>query len=135
MRRFILIAAGAALWLLASFGALAAGTRDPLQIPLRQYGAMLAAALLGGFVSWYARVRRGQAVVSVFNIVGEMTTSAFAGLLCFWTCQAAGVDLTYTIVAVAVSGHMGTRAIALAERQLQRRLGLLDDDKKGEGGA
>jgi hypothetical protein len=92
MRNAILIAAGAALWLLAACGALAAGTRDPLELPLRQYGAMLAAALLGGFVSWIGRVRAGQAAITVFSFVGEMCTSAFAGLLCFWTLEAWGID-------------------------------------------
>jgi hypothetical protein len=134
MRRLILIAAGAALWLLVACSALAAGERDPLQVPLKHYAVMLGAALLGGFVSWYGRVRSGKAVVSVFNLVGELATSAFAGLLAFWACQAAEIGLNYTIVAVAVSGHMGTRAIALAELRLQKRLGLLDEGKKGESG-
>lgn len=134
MRRLILIGAGAALWLLVACSALAAGERDPLQIPLNVYAAMLSAALLGGFVSWFGRVRRGQAVVSVFNIVGEMATSAFAGLLAFWTCQAMGLGLTSTILVVAVAGHMGTRAIALAERRLQEKLGLKDGKEGGDRG-
>lgn len=106
----------------------AAGERDPLDLPLRQYGWMLAAALFGGFVSLYGRVKAGKVAISVFNVVGEMATSAFAGLLAFWGCQAMGIGQGYTIIAVAVSGHMGTRAIALAEKRLQERLGMRDDD-------
>lgn len=103
------------------------GGRDPLDLPLRQYGAMLAAALLGGFVSWVGRVRAGQAAVTVFSFVGEMCTSAFAGLLCFWTFEAMGIDRLYTIACVGVAGHMGTRAIVLAERRLQAKLGIKED--------
>jgi hypothetical protein len=123
----------ASLVLTLSAAAHAAGTRDPLELPLRQYGAMLAAALLGGFVSWIGRVRAGQAAVTAFSFVGEMCTSAFAGLLCFWTFEAWGIDRLYTIAAVGVAGHMGTRAIVLAERRLQAVL-KIKEGQEGERG-
>ena len=129
MRRLVDAVAGLALFLNMSV-AQAASERDPLELPLKQYGAMLAAALLGGFVSWIGRVRTGAAAVTVFGFVGEMCTSAFAGLLCFWTFEAWGIDRLYTIAAVGIAGHMGTRAIVLAERRLQQKLGIRD----GEGG-
>lgn len=121
-------AACMALAMCASMPVHAAGERDPLELPLRQYGAMLAAALLGGLVSWISRVRAGQAAVTVFSFVGELCTSAFAGLLCFWICEAWGVDRLYTIACVGVAGHMGTRAIVLAERRLQAKLGLKEEE-------
>ncbi len=124
-------AACAALALCACMPAHAADTRDPLELPLRQYGAMLAAALLGGFVSWVGRVRAGQAAITVFSFVGEMCTSAFAGLLCFWTFEAWGIDRLYTIAAVGVAGHMGTRAIVLAERRLQAVLKIKEEGGNG----
>jgi hypothetical protein len=91
---------------------------------LRQYGATLAVALLGGLVSWYAKVRKGElSPWSLMNLIGELSTSAFAGLLCFWLCEWAGFDGLITGALVGISGHMGTRGIALFEAWAQSRFG------------
>lgn len=98
--------------------------RDPLSTPLRQYGFMLATALLGGLVSWVAKVRKGEiAAWNLMQLVGELCTSAFAGLMCFWLCQAAGLQIAWTVPLVGIAGHMGTRAIALFEDFAERRWG------------
>lgn len=98
--------------------------KDPLAYPMSQYLAMLGAALLGGFVSWYAKVRRGElAGWNVMHLVGELATSAFAGLLCFWLCESAGTPQLVTISLVGISGHMGTRAISAFEQFAQRKWG------------
>lgn len=125
MRRLITLCAGAALWLLGSGCARAAGERDPLEIPLRQYGLVLGAALLGGLVSWIGRVRAGQtAAANLMGLVGELATSAFSGLIAFWLCEASGLSPLMTATAAGIAGHMGTRAILVLERELQRRAGI-----------
>lgn len=102
----------------------AAGERDPLQVPLKQYGLMLAIAVLGGLVSWYAKVRRGElAPWNVMQLTGELCTSAFAGLLAFWVCEYMGVPPTLQAALVGVAGHMGTRAISAFEDFAQRKWG------------
>lgn len=96
--------------------------RGPLDTPLKVYGVMLGAALLGGFVSWYGKVKRGEIPgYSVFHLVGELATSALAGLLCFWLCDGFGVNQMITAAATGVCGHMGTRAIAFFEDSMAKR--------------
>jgi LydA family holin superfamily III len=107
-----------------------AQTKDPLSYPLKQYGFMLATALLGGLVSWYAKLRKGEVSAwSVNHLVGELATSAFAGLLCFWICESAGFNPLITASLVGIAGHMGTRAITAFEGFAQRKWGT--DAPKG----
>lgn len=113
--------------LLAFFAALhisanAAPNSDPLELPMKQYGLVLAVALLGGVVSFYAKVRAGHvAAWNVFHLIGEMATSAFAGLLAFWICSYLDTPQLLTVAVVGIAGHMGARAIALFEHWAQRR--------------
>ena len=109
----------------ASAAAAAAGERDPLSIPLREYGLVLGTALLGGFVSWVRRVRAGHTHArDLMGLVGELCTSAFSGLLAFWCCGALGVSPMMTAVTTGIAGHAGTRALQMIERELQRRAGI-----------
>jgi len=113
-----------ALLAMHAMNALAAD-RDPLEIPLREYGAMLAIAVLGGLVSWYAKVRAGQVhVFNVFHLIGELATSAFAGLLAFWFSESMGTPQLITICLVGVAGHMGARAIGVFEDWAAKRWGV-----------
>jgi hypothetical protein len=99
-----------------------AQAKDPLNYPLKQYGFMLATAVLGGLVSWYAKVRKGEVSAwGVNQLVGELATSAFAGLICFWGCEAMGLQQIWTAPLVGIAGHMGTRAITAFEEFAQRR--------------
>lgn len=96
--------------------------KDPLRYSLRDYGLILAVALLGGLVSWYAKVRRGEIPgYSVMQLIGELATSAFAGLISFWLCEWAGFPQLLTVAMVAISGHMGTAAIQQFEKFAARR--------------
>jgi len=121
MRRTI-----AALALALGISQAAAGTenKSPLDYPLSQYGLMLSTALLGGLVSWWAKVRKGEASAwALHTLIGELCTSAFAGLLAFWLCEWAGTPQLLTVSLVGIAGHMGTRAIAAFETWAQTRLG------------
>ena len=55
--------------------------------------------------------------------VGEIATSAFAGLITFWLCEAAQFNPLVTAALVGISGHMGSQAIYQLERWAQTRLG------------
>lgn len=94
--------------------------KDPLNYPLKQWAFTLALALIGGMVNWYAKVRKGDlAAHNLQALVGELATSAFAGVLAFFTCEAMGLQPLYTAAIVGVSGHMGTRAIDWMEGVLK----------------
>lgn len=99
-----------------------AETKDPLSYPAKQYGFVLGLAMVGGLVSFYARVRKGEVMaLNVTQLVGELTTSAFAGLLCFWLCELSGAPPLLAACLVGVAGHMGTRAISAFEAYAMRR--------------
>ncbi len=104
----------------------AAPHSDPLELPLKQYALVLAVALLGGIVSFYSKVRAGSvAAWNVFHLIGEMATSAFAGLLAFWICAYVDLAPLLTAAIVGIAGHMGARAISAFERWAQKRAGSL----------
>ena len=79
----------------------------------------------GGVVSFLGKVRTGAArPFNLVEFVGELTTSAFSGLLTFWGCEAAEIDPLWTAVLVGISGHMGARTLYQIELLVQRRLGV-----------
>lgn len=97
--------------------------RDPLNYPLRHYGFILGMSLLGGFAGWYAKVRKGElSSASIFALVGEMATSALAGLGAFFLCDHFDIPIGPTGAIAGLAGYMGGRAIELAERLLQERI-------------
>ncbi len=96
--------------------------KDPLDYSLRTYGLMLGVALLGGFVSWYTKVRKGELPPwSLNHLVGELATSALAGLLCFWMCEWAGFQPLLTAALTGIAGHAGTRSISAFEEWAAKR--------------
>lgn len=102
--------------------------KDPLDYSLRQYGIVLLFALLGGLVSFVSKVRAGKVRgFAVLHLIGELATSALAGLLMFYFCEWIGLPKLLTICLVGVFGHMGTRGIALFEQWAERRFGALAD--------
>ncbi len=122
--RHILIMLLLCLHLLAPIAAQAqaAASKGPLDVSLKQYGFFLAIALLGGFVSWFGKVRRGElAAANLMHLIGELCTSAMAGLLAFWVMQWLGTPDMLQAAVVGVSGHMGTKAVVWAEDVLKRR--------------
>lgn len=99
-----------------------ANARSPLDISLKQYGLVLGAAILGGLVAWYNKVRAGVIPTwSINHLIGELCTSAFAGLLCFWICEWAGFPLLLTAPLTGIVGHMGTRGISMLEQWAAQR--------------
>lgn len=124
MRRYILllILYGAIMLHLLPSWAATATDKDPLAYPLAQYGIVLALAIFGGAVSWWAKVRAGQlGMWSLTHLIGELATSAFAGLLTFWASEAAGLPQLVTICLVGIAGHMGARAIGMFEAWASKR--------------
>ncbi len=108
--------------------------KDPLDYSLRQYGIVLVFALLGGLVSWVSKVRAGKLrAFQMLHLVGELATSALAGLLMFYFCEWLGLPKLLTICLVGVFGHMGTRGIALFEQWAERRFAALSADDQPRG--
>jgi predicted CDP-diglyceride synthetase/phosphatidate cytidylyltransferase len=95
--------------------------KDPTHYALLTYAWVVALSLLGGVVSFARKVREG--VSRRFNVsefIGELVTSAFAGLITFWLCEWAVVHPLLTAALVGISGHMGSRAIFKLEQFAER---------------
>lgn len=100
----------------------AAGERNPFDYSVITYLWVLGISAFGGFVNFSRKMREGQ--VRIFNFtefIGELVTSAFAGLLTFWLCESADINRLLAAVMIAVSGHMGSRAIFGLERWMEAR--------------
>ncbi len=84
---------------------------------------MVGVAVLGGLVSFYQKVRAGRArPMNITELLGEIVTSAFAGLITYWICRFYGVNEYLMAAGVAISGHMGARAIFIAEQWIESKL-------------
>jgi hypothetical protein len=97
--------------------------KDPTSYSLLTYSWVFLLAALGGVVNFMRKLQVG--AVRPFNIVefvGELFTSAFAGIITFWLCEASHIDPLITAALVGVSGHMGSRAIFALENWLKGRL-------------
>lgn len=125
-----LVAVVLALWF--TVAAAADVPRDPFAaLSLRQYAAVLAMTLLGGFVGWYTKVRKGEVKASnLFALIGEMATSALSGWAAFFICDHFAVPLGMTAAVCGMAGYMGGRLIDRAERLVQQHI----DRKFGQTG-
>jgi hypothetical protein len=94
----------------------------PTDFSLITYLWVWGLAIMGGIVSYHQKVRRGNAKYSIAEFLGEVVTSAFAGVLTFYLCQASGIGQLLTAALVGVSGHMGSRALAILERMLKDKI-------------
>lgn len=96
--------------------------KDPTSYSLITYAWVFLLAILGGVVNFVRKLQQGH--VRVFNFVefiGEIVTSAFAGVITFWLCENANMSPLLTAAFVGVSGHMGSRAIFMAENWLKSK--------------
>lgn len=96
--------------------------KSPETYSFLTYGWVFALAILGGIVSFMRKLQLGH--TRVFNLVefiGEIVTSAFAGVITFWMCEHSGLSPLVTAAFVGISGHMGSRAIFMAEGWLTKQ--------------
>jgi len=98
-------------------------TQDPTSWKAATWGLGLGMALAGGFVNWCGRVRVGTTrVFNLVELVGELFTSGFVGLMMFMLLIGYDVPIGVAAAASGVSGHMATRLLFLIERVIEARL-------------
>lgn len=122
------------LLLLVAFGAIAvaavavAATSKPPEGPfdlalMATYSWVVGIAGIGGLASFHGKVRRGEARwVNISEVLGELVTSSLAGLLTYWLCRATPINEFVAAAMIGVSGHMGSRAMFMLEKALERWL-------------
>jgi hypothetical protein len=102
-------------------------TKDPTSYTWITYGWVLMLSILGGFVSFARKLSTEQAHPwNIAEFVGEVATSAFAGLITFYLCQAANLSGLITAALVGITGHMGSRAIFQIEQSLRNRFHIFE---------
>ena len=98
-----------------------------LQLVPMGFAALLAA--LGGAVQYFNKIDRHGLPFSLTKFLVEICTSGFVGIVSFELCDSAGFSWQLTAAMVAISGHMGARALILIENNIVRRL----ENGYGEG--
>jgi len=96
--------------------------KDPTSYTWLAYLWVVFLSVWGGVVSYVQKVKNG--IIhrfSVTELVGELVTSAFMGVLTFWLCEWARLSPLLTAAFVGVSGHMGSRGLFLLEQALRKR--------------
>jgi hypothetical protein len=93
---------------------------------------VLLLSMWGGVVSFAGKVKRGETRwLNIMELAGEIFTSGFVGCLTFLICESAGINPLLTAFFVGLSGHMGTRALFMFEKFMEKlakkRLEALDD--------
>lgn len=113
---------------LAVFDALAQTTTrgGPFDLALiGTYAWVTAIAALGGLASFHRKVRDGEARwLNITELLGELVTSAVAGLLTYWMCRYAEINEWLAAALIGVSGHMGSRAIFMLEKWWSQKFGI-----------
>lgn len=82
----------------------------------------------GGAVSHFQNNRKQAKPFNWRELLFDLVTSSFAGLLTYLFCQAAHIEGPMGAMLVAISGHMGTRAIASLQNVYERIIGSKSDD-------
>lgn len=93
---------------------------------LRQFMPYLTTFFLstwGGVVNHITTLRSGRKKFQLKELIFDLVISTFAGLITFYFCRSAGISETMQAVLIAISGHMGTRAIAGFETVYRRIIG------------
>lgn len=99
--------------------------KDPTTYSWITYSWVALLSAWGGAVSFIRKRQAG--MIRPFNIVefiGELFTSALAGIITFWLCEWSGVDPLVTAALVAISGHMGSRALFQFEKWAETKFPL-----------
>lgn len=83
----------------------------------------------GGTVAYIQRLKIKTRPFSYKELLYDIIISSFAGYLTYLFCLYAGVPGPVASLLIAISGHMGARALAKFERLRDTILGFKDDER------
>lgn len=97
--------------------------KDPLSYELATYAWITVLTSVAGFISFLRKVREGiSRPFNMIELIGEIVTSGFVGVLTFWLCEAGNLTPLLTAFLVGIAGHMGSRMIFLFEKCVEIRM-------------
>jgi hypothetical protein len=95
--------------------------KDPNNYTWITYAWVVGLSVLGGIASFWRKMREG--VVRRFNItelIGEIFIAMFTGIVTFYMCESSGITQPMTSALVALSAHMGSRALYFLEKKFEK---------------
>jgi hypothetical protein len=104
--------------------------KTPLDYTALQYLLVMILGAIGGLVA------RLQIIVGIGvhcwkcaagRLAVDACTSGFCGLLAFWACESISMKPLLTAVIIGITGHMGSRALFLAEQILAKKCKNMSD--------
>lgn len=84
-------------------------------------------AVIGGLANYAGRVKDGARGWSLHELAGDMLISGFVGTLALLLCRESGVSDYITGATVGMAGHLGSRAVFIAEKVLRARFSKIAD--------
>lgn len=98
--------------------------KDPLSYTALEYGWVLFLACWGGCVNFWQRLKEGKTrAFKIVELMGEIFTSGFVGVLTFLICESTETDRLVSAVLVGISGHMGAKTIRFFEVFFETKFG------------
>lgn len=96
--------------------------KSPWAYSLATYVWVVGLSSAGGVISWWHKRKEGQVrPYNMAELLGEILTSGFVGLMTFWLCEYAEMPGLLQAPLIAISGHMGTRALFLFEKWAENK--------------
>lgn len=84
---------------------------------------MFLVAALGGFVHFYRKWKDGETRAFNFTeLIGELVVSGVCGVFALWVFKGFGLNEYLTAAGVGVVGHMGSRALFIAEKVIEAHI-------------
>lgn len=98
--------------------------KTPLDYTVLQYLLVMILGAIGGLVA-RLQILVGMGVhcwkCAIGRLAVDACTSGFCGLLAFWACESINMKPLLTAVIIGITGHMGSRALFLAEQIIARK--------------
>lgn len=100
--------------------------KDPSTYSIITYTWVLGLSCWGGAVSFFHKCKAGSTQhFKITEFLGELTASAFTGIVTFYLCELAELPNLMSAVLVSISGHMGTKALSRIEAYLEKKTEFL----------
>lgn len=77
----------------------------------------------GGAIGYIHKIFQHKLKFSIWRFLGELSISAFVGVITFLLCDSADFGWETTAAFVGISGHMGARAIFVLEDKYTKLFG------------
>lgn len=94
---------------------------------LLPYLSTLFLSCWGGIVSYIQRLRIHRSHFNWKDLTFDLVISSFAGLLTHFFCEYSNVGGSMSAILIAISGHMGTRAIVSFEKMRDGIFGVTEE--------